>query len=49
MSLALISTSGDRRFSLTGRSGFIAGREPTCPLPILDPAVWPVMSAEAAS
>ena len=49
MSLVLASTSGDRRIPLTGRAGFIAEREPTCPLPILDPAVWPVMSAEAAS
>ena len=39
MSLVLVSTSGDRRFPLTGRPGFIAGREPTCTLPILDPTV----------
>jgi len=29
MSLVLASTSGDRRFPLTGRPGFIAEREPT--------------------
>ena len=49
MSLLLVSTSGDRRFLLTGRPGFITGREPTCPLPMLGPAVWHAMSAGAAS
>ena len=39
MSLVLVSVSGDRRFPLTGRPGFIAGRELSCTLPILDPAV----------
>ncbi|WP_309670094.1 adenylate/guanylate cyclase domain-containing protein [Gemmatimonas sp.] len=39
MPLVLVSASGDRRFPLTGRSGFIAGRELSCTLPILDPAV----------
>ncbi len=39
MMLVLVSASGDRRFPLTGRSNFIAGRELKCTLPILDPAV----------
>jgi adenylate cyclase len=39
MALVLVSDSGDRRFPLTGRPGFIVGREPSCTLPILDPAV----------
>ena len=39
MSLVLIAIAGDRRFPLTGRPGFIAGRELSCTLPILDPAV----------
>ena len=49
MSLLLVSTTGDRRFPLTGRPAFITGREPTCPLPMLGPAVWHAMSAGAAS
>ncbi len=39
MTLVLVSASGDRRFPLTGRSGFVVGRELSCTLPILDPAV----------
>ena len=39
MTLVLVSTSGDRRFPLTGRTSFIAGRDLSCTLPILDPAV----------
>ncbi|WP_411281393.1 adenylate/guanylate cyclase domain-containing protein [Gemmatimonas sp.] len=39
MTLVLVSTSGDRRFPLTGRTSFVAGRELSCTLPILDPAV----------
>ncbi len=39
MTLVLVSAAGDRRFLLTGRTVFVAGRELSCTLPILDPAV----------
>ena len=39
MSLVLVSASGDRRFPLTGRTGFVVGRELSCTVPILDPSV----------
>ena len=35
----LVSASGDRRFPLTGRTGFVVGRELSCTVPILDPSV----------
>ena len=39
MTLVLVSAAGDRRFPLSGRIGFVVGRELSCTLPILDPAV----------
>ncbi|MBA3918315.1 MAG: hypothetical protein C0516_06995 [Gemmatimonas sp.] len=39
MPLLLVSTAGDRRFSLSGRASLIVGRDPVCDLPVLHPAV----------
>ena len=39
MSFVLVSTTGDRRFSLAGSDVLIVGRDPASDLPILDPAV----------
>lgn len=38
-SLQLVSTAGDRRFSLIGGVALVAGRDIACDLPILDPGV----------
>lgn len=39
MAIALVSPSGDRRFPLVSGVTLIAGREPTCDLPLIDAAV----------
>jgi adenylate cyclase len=39
MTLMLVSTTGDRRFALSGHAVFLVGRELTSTLPILDPTV----------
>ncbi|MBL0940552.1 MAG: FHA domain-containing protein [Gemmatimonadaceae bacterium] len=39
MPFVLVSTAGDRRFSLAGRASLIVGRDPVSDLPVLHPAV----------
>jgi adenylate cyclase len=39
MTLVLVSTNGDRRFSLVGALPLVVGRDPVCDLPVLHPAV----------